>query len=57
MMRLFWLLLLCICWPSPLFAGGITRVYYLGIHEVDWNYAPTGMNVMSNQSIARSLYV
>jgi len=56
-MRLFWLLLLCVHWLSPVFAGGITRVYYLGIREVDWNYAPTGMNVISNQSITRSLYV
>lgn len=56
-MELFWLLLFCIHLPTPMFAGGITRVYYLGIREVDWNYAPTGKNMFSNQSIAHSLYV
>uniref|UniRef100_A0A8C4V4Q9 Ceruloplasmin n=1 Tax=Falco tinnunculus TaxID=100819 RepID=A0A8C4V4Q9_FALTI len=55
MMGLFWLLLLYIHVLRPLFAGGVTRVYYLGIHEVDWNYAPTGKNVLSNQSIAHNL--
>nr|XP_030128351.3 hephaestin isoform X1 [Taeniopygia guttata]XP_030128352.3 hephaestin isoform X1 [Taeniopygia guttata] len=49
-----WWLLLCIPMLSPTFAGGVIRVYYLGIHEVDWNYAPTGRNVLANQSIARN---
>lgn len=57
MMGLFWLLLLYIHMLSPTFAGGVTRVYYLGIREVDWNYAPTGKNVLANQSIARNPYV
>ncbi|KAM9600289.1 hephaestin isoform 2-T4 [Morphnus guianensis] len=55
MMGSFWLLLLYIHMLSPMFAGGVTRVYYLGIREVDWNYAPTGKNVLANQSIAHNL--
>lgn len=49
-----WCLLLCIPMLSPTFAGGVTRVYYLGIHEVNWNYAPMGRNVLANQSIAHN---
>jgi len=56
-MGLFWLFLLSVHMLSPMFAGGVTRVYYLGIREVDWNYAPTGKNVLANQSIAHNLYV
>uniref|UniRef100_A0A8C7EGX0 Ceruloplasmin n=1 Tax=Nothoprocta perdicaria TaxID=30464 RepID=A0A8C7EGX0_NOTPE len=33
---------------SPALAGGVTRVYYLGIREVAWNYAPSGRNVLSS---------
>nr|XP_009935583.1 PREDICTED: hephaestin [Opisthocomus hoazin] len=54
-MGLFWLFLLSVHMLSPMFAGGVTRVYYLGIREVDWNYAPTGKNVLANQSIAHNL--
>ncbi|KFV05044.1 Hephaestin, partial [Tauraco erythrolophus] len=54
-MGLFRLLLLYIHVLSPTFAGGVTRVYYLGIREVDWNYAPTGKNVFANQSVARNI--
>ncbi|NXK18724.1 HEPH protein, partial [Arenaria interpres] len=53
-MGLLWLLLLYLYVLSPTFAGGVTRVYYLGIREVDWNYAPTGKNVLANQSIAHN---
>lgn len=57
-MGLFWLLLLLYTHVlPPAFAGGVTRVYYLGIREVDWNYAPTGKNVLANQSIAHNPYV
>uniref|UniRef100_A0A672V5Q9 Ceruloplasmin n=1 Tax=Strigops habroptila TaxID=2489341 RepID=A0A672V5Q9_STRHB len=56
MMGLFWLLLLYIHMLLPAFAGGVTRVYYLGIHEVNWNYAPTGKNVLANQSITHNPY-
>uniref|UniRef100_A0A8B9NJ83 Plastocyanin-like domain-containing protein n=1 Tax=Accipiter nisus TaxID=211598 RepID=A0A8B9NJ83_9AVES len=55
MMGSFWLLLLYIQMLSPMFVGGVTRVYYLGIHEVNWNYAPTGKNVLANQSVAHNL--
>ncbi|NXF44692.1 HEPH protein, partial [Oceanites oceanicus] len=54
-MGLFWLVLLHVHMLSPTFAGGVTRVYYLGIREVDWNYAPTGKNVLANRSIAHNL--
>ncbi|XP_048338885.1 hephaestin-like [Sphaerodactylus townsendi] len=33
-------------------AEGTTRVYYLGIHEVEWNYAPLQKNKVTGQSIA-----
>ncbi|KAH0630885.1 hypothetical protein JD844_004213 [Phrynosoma platyrhinos] len=33
-------------------ADGATRVYYLGIREVDWNYAPLGRNAATGQSVA-----
>uniref|UniRef100_A0A8D0HKS2 Hephaestin n=1 Tax=Sphenodon punctatus TaxID=8508 RepID=A0A8D0HKS2_SPHPU len=32
-------------------AEGTTRIYYLGVREVEWNYAPKGKNVISGQSI------
>ncbi|NXN19431.1 HEPH protein, partial [Indicator maculatus] len=54
-MGLFWLLLLYIHTLSAVLAGDVTRVYYLGIREVEWNYAPTGRNVLANQSIAHNL--
>uniref|UniRef100_A0A8B9PQ49 Ceruloplasmin n=1 Tax=Apteryx owenii TaxID=8824 RepID=A0A8B9PQ49_APTOW len=52
MMGLLWWLSFYIPLLSPTFAEGVTRVYYLGIREVDWNYAPTGRNILANQSIA-----
>ncbi|XP_074771625.1 hephaestin isoform X1 [Athene noctua] len=55
MMGLFWLLLLYIPVLSPAFAEGVTRIYYLGIREVDWDYAPTGRNMLASQSIAHDL--
>ncbi|XP_058147191.1 hephaestin isoform X3 [Dasypus novemcinctus] len=30
---------------------GATRVYYMGIREVQWNYAPKGRNVITNQPL------
>ncbi|XP_013930839.1 PREDICTED: hephaestin-like, partial [Thamnophis sirtalis] len=35
-----------------LLADGTTRVYYLGIRSVEWNYAPLGKNAVTGQSIA-----
>nr|XP_060611989.1 hephaestin [Anolis sagrei ordinatus] len=34
------------------FGEGSSRAYYLGIHEVEWNYAPLGKNGVTGQSIA-----
>ncbi|XP_006903188.1 PREDICTED: hephaestin-like [Elephantulus edwardii] len=36
-------------WLQP--ADGSTRVYYLGIQDVQWNYAPKGSNVIMNQTL------
>ncbi|XP_069896328.1 hephaestin isoform X2 [Dipodomys merriami] len=35
----------------PLLTDGATRVYYLGIRDVYWNYAPKGRNVITNQPL------
>ncbi|XP_006870865.1 PREDICTED: hephaestin-like [Chrysochloris asiatica] len=36
-------------WPQ--LTDGATRVYYLGIQDVQWNYAPKGRNVIKNQPL------
>ncbi|XP_015443907.1 hephaestin isoform X4 [Pteropus alecto] len=36
-------------WPRLTY--GATRVYYLGIRDVQWNYAPKGRNVITNQPL------
>uniref|UniRef100_A0A2K6FGN3 Ceruloplasmin n=1 Tax=Propithecus coquereli TaxID=379532 RepID=A0A2K6FGN3_PROCO len=36
-------------WPQV--TDGTTRVYYLGIRDVQWNYAPKGRNVITNQPL------
>ncbi|XP_077002091.1 hephaestin isoform X4 [Tamandua tetradactyla] len=36
-------------WPQV--TDGATRVYYVGIREVQWNYAPKGRNIITNQSL------
>uniref|UniRef100_A0A8C5UX23 Ceruloplasmin n=1 Tax=Microcebus murinus TaxID=30608 RepID=A0A8C5UX23_MICMU len=36
-------------WPQV--TDGTTRVYYLGIRDVQWNYAPKGKNVITNQPL------
>ncbi|XP_024611005.1 hephaestin isoform X4 [Neophocaena asiaeorientalis asiaeorientalis] len=36
-------------WPR--LTDGATRVYYLGIQDVQWNYAPKGRNVITNQPL------
>uniref|UniRef100_A0A8D2PZT0 ferroxidase n=1 Tax=Varanus komodoensis TaxID=61221 RepID=A0A8D2PZT0_VARKO len=36
-------------------ASGVTRVHYLGIHEVEWNYAPLGKNAVTGQDIAKDV--
>uniref|UniRef100_A0ABI7X379 ferroxidase n=1 Tax=Felis catus TaxID=9685 RepID=A0ABI7X379_FELCA len=48
--HLFWaLLFLQPLWPR--LTDGATRVYYLGILDVQWNYAPKGRNVIMNQPL------
>ncbi|KAM5220957.1 hephaestin isoform 2-T2 [Ctenodactylus gundi] len=47
---LLWtLLFMQSCWP--LLTDGATRVYYLGIQDVQWNYAPKGRNVITDQPL------
>ncbi|XP_030743570.2 hephaestin isoform X5 [Echinops telfairi] len=36
-------------WPQ--LTDGATRVYYLGIQDVQWNYAPKGRNIIKNQPL------
>lgn len=36
-------------WPLP--TDGAIRNYYLGIQDVQWNYAPKGRNVITNQTL------
>ncbi|XP_044090900.1 hephaestin isoform X4 [Neovison vison] len=36
-------------WPHP--TDGATRVYYLAIQDVQWNYAPKGRNIIRNQTL------
>lgn len=48
--HLLWVLL----FMQPLWTqltDGATRIYYLGIQEVQWNYAPKGRNVITNQPL------
>uniref|UniRef100_A0A8C9JQ36 Ceruloplasmin n=1 Tax=Panthera tigris altaica TaxID=74533 RepID=A0A8C9JQ36_PANTA len=48
--HLFWaLLFLQPLWPR--LTDGATHVYYLGILDVQWNYAPKGRNVVMNQPL------
>ncbi|XP_008047512.1 hephaestin isoform X3 [Carlito syrichta] len=48
--HLLWaLLFMQSLWPQ--LTDGITRVYYLGIRDVQWNYAPKGRNVITNQPL------
>ncbi|XP_049728928.1 hephaestin isoform X4 [Elephas maximus indicus] len=48
--HLLWaLLFMCPLWPQ--LTNGATRVYYLGIQDVQWNYAPKGRNVIKNQPL------
>ncbi|XP_061455037.1 hephaestin-like isoform X2 [Rhineura floridana] len=44
--------ILCIHFLVLVLAEGATRVYYVAIHEVEWNYAPLGKNAVTGQSIA-----
>jgi FtsP/CotA-like multicopper oxidase with cupredoxin domain len=48
-----WVAMLCLgitafCWaaPAPDFAAGKVRIYYIAADEVEWNYAPDGINKM-----------
>ncbi|XP_069495378.1 ferroxidase HEPHL1 [Ambystoma mexicanum] len=45
------LLALAVLWLQPRPAEQMTRTYFFGIVEVDWDYAPSGQNVITGQSI------
>ncbi|XP_051718062.1 ferroxidase HEPHL1-like isoform X3 [Ctenopharyngodon idella] len=38
---------------SPAEAPGIERRFYIAAEEMEWNYAPTGMNNMNNASLTK----
>jgi len=33
-------------------ASGINRTFYIGIQEENWNYAPSGQNLINGKPIA-----
>ncbi len=37
---------------TPTVLQGVTRTYYIASDEVKWNYAPTGMNVITGKPLA-----
>ena len=37
---------------TPTQFQGVTRTYYIAADEVKWNYAPTGMNVITGLPLA-----
>ncbi|KAM6151501.1 hephaestin [Rhynchocyon petersi] len=48
--HLLWaLLFIHLLWSQ--LTDGATRVYYLGIRDVQWNYAPKGRNVIMNKTL------
>ena len=48
--HLLWaLLLMHSLWSIP--TDGAIRNYYLGIQDMQWNYAPKGRNVITNQTL------
>ncbi len=45
------LLVLCVLYCALLPGGAaLTRVYYIAAVEMDWNYAPTGRNIINPQA-------
>ncbi|KAM9797320.1 ceruloplasmin [Syngnathus typhle] len=45
------LFLLILLGYAPLCISGMRREYFLRIEEVNWNYAPSGMNLIQNNTI------
>lgn len=39
---------------SPTTAGGVVRDYYLAAQVVEWDYAPSGMDLINNISLTES---
>ena len=37
---------------TPIVFQGVTRTYYIAANEVNWNYAPSGMNVITGKPLA-----
>ncbi|MGI0046120.1 MAG: multicopper oxidase domain-containing protein [Nitrosotalea sp.] len=37
---------------TPSQYNGVTRTYYIAANEVNWNYAPTGMNVITGKPLS-----
>jgi len=40
------------CGPNP----GVTRTYYVAADEVDWDYLPTGLNLLTDEPIDGEFY-
>ena len=45
----FWLTVLALCLRL---SEGVTRTYYIGIREENWDYAPQGKNVVKGLDIS-----
>jgi len=41
------------CTPS----SGMTRTYYMAAEEVDWNYLPSGLNLLTNQPASEEVFL
>ncbi|XP_071342581.1 ceruloplasmin isoform X2 [Trachinotus anak] len=39
-------------WCAAVCVSGMRREYFLRIEEVSWNYAPSGMNIIQNRTVA-----
>ncbi|XP_078513094.1 ferroxidase HEPHL1 isoform X2 [Lissotriton helveticus] len=46
-----WVLALACLWLQPAPVQPITRTHYFGIEELDWDYAPSGRNLIKGQAI------
>ena len=38
--------------PTPIVLQGVTRTYYMAANEVNWNYAPSGTNLITGKPLA-----
>lgn len=43
----------CVSATSPSEAPATERRFYIAAEEMDWNYAPSGMNYMENETLTK----